>query len=98
MRAHLGDPVTMPEVARSVSVSVRALQLAFRRVGQRTPLLHLRQLRMAAAREALLRSGPDRPATVAVVARRLAYGNLGRFSAHYRETYGESPRDTLGSA
>ncbi|WP_375388581.1 helix-turn-helix domain-containing protein [uncultured Amnibacterium sp.] len=95
IHAHLSEPISIPDVAIGCGVSVRGLQLAFRRAGRGTPLLHLRQARMAAARAALAAAAGDRSATVASVAKRLGYTNLGRFSAHYREAHGEYPLETL---
>jgi AraC-like DNA-binding protein len=93
MRAHLGEPITIPDVARAVDVSLRGLQLMYQRRGQGTPLLHLRTLRMEAARESF--ADTRHPTSVGAVARSLAYTNLGRFSAHYRESFGENPADTI---
>ncbi|MET0590883.1 MAG: helix-turn-helix transcriptional regulator [Naasia sp.] len=95
MTQHLADPITIPDVARAVGVSLRGLQVMFRRRGEGTPLLHLRQLRMEAARRELSAPGARRTTSVGAVARGLSYSNLGRFSAHYRETFGESPVETL---
>lgn len=94
MRAHLMEPLTMPEVADAAGVSIRGLQMAFQRQLDVSPLLHLRQLRLEAARSALV----DEAAigtTVADIARRFGYANSGRFSTHYRDEYGESPGGTL---
>ncbi|MGN6742117.1 MAG: helix-turn-helix domain-containing protein, partial [Amnibacterium sp.] len=90
LRAHLSDPISIPEVAAAAGVSVRGLQLVFERQLGVTPLLHLRNLRLEAAREALL-AAPDGGTTVAEVAQRFGYANAGRFSTHYRDAYGESP-------
>jgi AraC-like DNA-binding protein len=93
MRSHFGEPITVPDVARAVGISLRGLQLVYQRRGQGTPLLHLRVLRMEAARRAFTETA--RTPSVGAVARSLSYTNLGRFSAHYREAYGENPADTL---
>lgn len=97
MQTHLTEPITIPDVARAVGVSLRGLQLLYRRRNEETPLLHLRDLRMAAAREALT-TGSSSTTTVGAVARRLTYTNIGRFSAHYRDAYGETPGVTLRAA
>lgn len=93
MRARLGDPLTVPEIARAAGVSLRGLQLLYqRRIGS-TPLLHLRSLRVAAARGELERA--PHASTVSAVARRFGYTNVGRFGAHYRAAFDESPSATL---
>jgi AraC-like DNA-binding protein len=97
MSAHLGDPVTIPAVAAAVHVSVRTLQLAFERERALSPQVRLRDLRVSAARTALA-GAVDRTTTVAAVARRFGYSNVGRFGAYYRAAYGESPSETLRAA
>ncbi len=97
MQAHLADPISIPDVAQAIGVSVRGLQLAYSTNGQGTAISHLRQLRMNAARTALT-AAPDTSLTVSSVARRLGYTNFGRFAAHYRVAFDESPVDTLRSA
>jgi AraC-like DNA-binding protein len=94
MRAHLSEPITVPEVAAAAGVSVRGLQMAFQRQLAVAPLLHLRQLRLEAARSALIdEAGVG--TTIADIARRFGYANSGRFSTHYRSEYGEAPSATL---
>lgn len=96
MRRRLGEPVSIPDVARSSGVSLRGLQLLYQRRLGSTPLLHLRSLRIAAARRALEQAPPSE--TVGAVARRFGYTNVGRFSAHYRAAYDEAPSATLQRA
>ena len=95
LRAHLADPVSIPEVAEACGVSVRGLQLVFQRQLGESPLMHLRNLRLEAARTALL-EGAATGTTVADVARRFGYSNAGRFSTHYRDAFGESPSASIG--
>jgi AraC-like DNA-binding protein len=94
LRQHLADPVSIPEIATAAGVSVRGLQLIFERQLGVSPLLHLRALRLEAAREALL-GAPVSGTTVAEIARRFGYSNAGRFSTHYRDAYGESPAASI---
>lgn len=94
MRAHLVEPVSIPEVAHASGVSVRGLQMIFGRQLGVSPLLHLRQLRLEAAREELVRQA-SRGVTVAEIAHAYGYANTGRFSTHYRNEFGESPAVTL---
>ena len=96
MRRRLGEPLSIPDIARSSGVSLRGLQLLYQRRLATTPLLHLRALRLAAARERLER--PTARETVTAVARRVGYTNVGRFSAHYRAAYDEAPSSTLQRA
>ena len=94
MHAHLAEPISIPEIAQAAGVSIRGLQTIFERRLGVSPLLHLRQLRMAAARASLM-SEAERGTTVAEVGRRFGYTNSGRFSTHYRNEFGESPAATL---
>jgi AraC-like DNA-binding protein len=94
LRTHLADPVSIPEVAEAAGVSVRGLQLIFQRQLGVSPLLHLRTLRLEAARKALLEEAGN-GTTVADIARRFGYSNGGRFSTHYRDAFGESPAESL---
>lgn len=93
MEAHLGDPISITQVAVAVGISVRGLQLLFQRELATTPIAHLRRLRMVGARVEL--ETPVRGATVGAVGRRFGYSNLGRFSAHYRSEFDETPSRTL---
>ena len=91
--ANLEKSVSVADVARAVGVSVGSLQLAYRRTGKGTPLAHLRALRMEAAHAALTRATSGSP-TPAAVARTVGYRNIGRFDAHYRQAFGETPEET----
>ncbi len=93
MTSRLREPITIPDIARAAGVSIRGLQLAYQRDGQVSPLVRLRQKRLEAARNAL---EAGRSASVAAVARDFGYTNTGRFAAHYRSQFGESPSATLG--
>ena len=94
MRAHLTEPITVPEVADAAGVSIRGLQMAFLRKLGVAPLLHLRLLRLEAARSALVEEATV-GTTIADIARRFGYANSGRFSTHYRDEFGEAPSATL---
>lgn len=94
MRLHLRSPVSVPQIAEAAGVSVRGLQLVFRRQLDTTPLLHLRQLRLDAAREEMT-SGRASGTTVAAVASSWGYANPARFTSHYRDAFTESPAAAL---
>ncbi|WP_291042154.1 helix-turn-helix transcriptional regulator [Herbiconiux sp.] len=95
---HLRDPITAAELAQAAGTSVRSLQIAFRREIGQTPLEHVREVRLVAARAELL-SGPETEGgtlpTVAAVSHRWGFLNPGRFSSLYRRRFGEYPSDTL---
>jgi AraC-like DNA-binding protein len=88
---------TVPELARAVNVGVRALELAFRRELDETPLHYLQRVRLERAHDELRNLDPSE-ATVTDIANRWGFGHLGRFAARYRAQYGEMPSETLGAA
>lgn len=85
--------ISLGDIARAAHVSRRAVQLAFRRHLDTTPMAYLRQVRLACAHEDLL-EGED-ALTVAAVAYRWGFSSPSRFSQQYRALYGSSPSATL---
>ena len=94
IEAHPADDIGLADIAAAARVSPRAVQLAFRRHLGRTPTAYLRLVRLHHVRDEL-RSGETPGTTVAAVARKWGFAHLGRFSAQYREAFGESPSRTL---
>ncbi|MFI5845005.1 helix-turn-helix transcriptional regulator [Catenuloplanes sp. NPDC051500] len=90
--------VSVADIARAGYVSVRALQLAFRRHLDTTPLRYLRRVRLDLARTDLQAAQPGEGTTVTAVAMRWGYADLSRFAADYRAAYGEHPHVTLRRA
>jgi AraC-like DNA-binding protein len=88
------EPMGLADVAAAAGVSARALQMAFRRFRDTTPMEHLRALRLDMARGALARAGRD-GGSVASVALEHGFGSLSRFAADYKARFQESPSDTL---
>ncbi|MFI8961603.1 helix-turn-helix domain-containing protein [Streptomyces sp. NPDC053493] len=86
--------IGLADIAASVPVTPRAVQYAFARHADTTPLRHLRQVRLARAR-ADLRAADPRTTTVTEVAVRWGFAHQGRFAAAYRRAYGEAPSETL---
>jgi len=81
-------------LAQQVHVSVRTLQHAFAEETGVPPMTYLRRVRLQRANEVLSRTGPG-CTTVSDVAYGLGFTHLGRFSAAYRQMFGESPSATL---
>jgi len=94
MHQHLCAPISLVELAQAAGVSPRSLNtLCQRRYGV-SPMMMLRNLRLDAVHD-VLRS---RPAThVTSVALDHGFGHLGRFSAYYRQRFGELPRTTTAA-
>lgn len=91
---HLGDDITVADIAGACNLSVRGLQAMFRNRLGVTPMARLRQGRLRRVRAELVASD-GAATTVAAVAGRWRLSHPGRFAAAYRELYGESPKDTL---
>jgi transcriptional regulator GlxA family with amidase domain len=94
MASHAAEPLTVAMIASHTGVSVRSLYAGFQRYRGRSPMEHLRRLRMEHVRAALL--SPSKPdTTVTEVALRWGFGHLGQFAADYRARFGELPSQTL---
>ncbi|WAC90504.1 AraC family transcriptional regulator [Mycobacterium sp. Aquia_213] len=90
--AHL--PLTLTSIATRTHISVRTLQQGFQRHLDTSPMAYLREVRLRRAHQALLRSDPSQ-VTVASVAYRWGFTNLGRFAAAHSARYRETPTETL---
>ena len=90
--------ITPLDIARAACVTVRAIQLAFRRHLDTTPMAHLRSLRLERAHQQLRAANRGDGTTVTDVASRWGFLDPSRFAALYRRTYGEPPSQTLQSS
>lgn len=93
MRSRLYAPLSLDDLARAAGVSARTLHMHCKRRFGVGPMVWLRQVRLEAARQMLERD-PD--CLVTHAAMEFGFGHLGRFSAYYRERFGELPRQTSG--
>ena len=84
-------PITVTDVATAAGSSVRRLQEAFQDHLGDSPMGYLRNYRLDVAHRAL----GDGDCSVTEVAHRCGFTHLGRFSASYRERFGELPSHTL---
>ncbi|GHH30182.1 helix-turn-helix transcriptional regulator [Lentzea cavernae] len=85
--------VSAADIARAARVSIRALQLAFRRHLNTTPMAYLRAVRLSCAHDDL-KAGKG---SVTETAARWGYARPSVFAAQYRATYGVTPSQTLRS-
>ncbi|HEX4253449.1 MAG TPA: helix-turn-helix transcriptional regulator [Streptosporangiaceae bacterium] len=92
---HAARDTSIAEVAAAANVTIRAVQLAFRRHLDTTPLDYLQRVRLDRARAELLAADPARK-SVAAVAHRWGFPSPERFAAAYRQAYGVHPDRTLG--
>ena len=88
IRSHAADPdLDAARIAAAAGVSVRSLYRLFEGSG-RTPVGHLRALRVEAAQH-LLRRHPDRP--VAIIAREVGFRDERSFYRVFRDVTGGTP-------
>lgn len=96
IRQNATKPLDLAAIATAVGVPQRTLLEAFRRFRDTSPMQYVRDVRLDAVRERLMRA--DSPCTVAEVAIEFGFGHLSRFSQDYRRRYGENPSETLARA
>jgi AraC-like DNA-binding protein len=89
-------PFTAAALAAEARVGVRWLQEAFRRYVGVSPMMYLRDVRLARVHEELRAGAPDQ-VSVSEIAHRWGFGHLGRFAEQYRARFGELPSQTLRS-
>jgi AraC-like DNA-binding protein len=93
MRDNLCRGTTISGVASYAGLSVRALQVAFRRYYNVTPSQMLRNLRLDAVRAALEHA--DDANTVTGVLLDHGVSSTGHFAAQFRKRFGITPRDAM---
>ena len=94
IEADISRRISLADLAREAYATPRTVQYLFRRYLDTTPTAYVRELRLAAARQELLMADRSET-TVGATASRWGFGHTGRFAVLYRETYGESPHQTL---
>ncbi|MCP2275412.1 Helix-turn-helix domain-containing protein [Nocardia amikacinitolerans] len=95
IEAHATEPISVADIAAGAHVTIRAIQLAFRKHLDTTPMGYLRKVRLAGAHEQLLAASPDDGHTVTGVAAAWGFAHPGRFASSYRQAYGVAPQTTL---
>lgn len=95
MEDRIAQPISLEDIAGASRLSPRGLQDAFIRIVGVSPTRYLRRMRLEAAHADLVNADSTAGDTVAVIARRWGFAHLARFSARYRQEYGEYPADTL---
>ncbi|UIN20454.1 AraC family transcriptional regulator [Herbaspirillum frisingense] len=93
IRTRLCAPLALADLASAAGVSVRALNALCHQQYGVAPMDLLRNIRLDAVRERLL-THPS--ANITDTAFEFGFGHLGRFSAYYRERFGELPKQTRG--
>lgn len=88
---------SVTDIAVGVGVSVRSLELGFRKEFNCTPHEYIQKFRLQRAHDDLRAARPGDGTTVTDVAIRWGFNHTGRFAAVYRRTYGTAPSETLRS-
>jgi transcriptional regulator GlxA family with amidase domain len=96
MHEKLHEPLTLGSLAAQLGISGRSLQQGFRRYQDTTPLAYLRQLRLEAVHREL--SNPQNTLGVGEVAAKWGFAHVGRLAKLYRDSYGQSPSETVQRA
>ena len=94
--ANLERPIRLSDLEDVSGLSRRALQYAFRRHLDCTPLQWVMQQRLALASKRL--SAPELDTSVTVVAQSLGFTHLGEFSRRFAERFGRRPSEVLNAA
>lgn len=92
---NLGEALPVARVAAHCGLSVRRLQALFRDECGQSPLQWLKQQRLQAVRQALLKT--DRETRIGATAMRFGFTHLGEFSRAYKQAFGETPQQTRSS-
>ena len=93
MRANLGEPLTVADIARAADISERALFNGFKQFRGISPMAYFTQLRLDKTHDTLKTATPAQ--TVADIAMQWGFYHLGGFAAKYRRRFGENPSETL---
>ncbi|HEY4465946.1 MAG TPA: AraC family transcriptional regulator [Streptosporangiaceae bacterium] len=90
---HAARDISLADMAAAANVTIRAVQIAFRRHYGTTPAGYLRQVRLERAHQDLLAADPARE-SVTAVAYRWGFASPGQFAAAYQQAYGVTPDQT----
>lgn len=91
IRGRLCAPLSLADLANAAGVSVRSLNALCHQHHGVAPMDLLRNMRLDAVR-ARLQEKPE--ANITSTAFEFGFGHLGRFSAYYRDRFGELPKHT----
>ncbi len=92
IHAHARENIVLQQVAEHCNVSMRVLQLGFRKYLNATPIEYLRNVRLDLAHEELQKGLPANT-TITGVALNCGFSSPSKFSEYYRERFGCSPSD-----
>ncbi len=91
LQAHLAQDVAIKDAAAHLGISVSALNAYFKRSRAMTAANYLRELRLTKARQ-LLQTTKGK-LSIAAIAAQCGYKNHSKFSAAFKQRFGQSPSD-----
>jgi AraC-like DNA-binding protein len=91
---HAHEDITLADIAIAARVTIRAVQLAFRRHLDTTPTSYLRRVRLDHAHQQLQAADPESD-SVTAISYQWGFASPSRFAAYYRGAYGVPPSRTL---
>lgn len=94
IRYNANSPIRVTVVAAEVGVSVRSLEMHFKKYLSATPKQVINLVRMAAVRHRLLETSREQSSVTKIVYE-FGYCHLSQFAGDYRRVYGELPSETL---
>ena len=86
---HISERITIEALSREFLMNPTTLKETFKRVYGSTIAAHMKRHRMELAASLLLKTADD----VATIAQKVGYESQSRFSAAFREAYGELPTE-----
>lgn len=89
--AHLWAPISLEDLARAAGISSRSLHTFCKQEFGVGPMAWLRDIRLEEARRKILAHSPN---SITDIALAVGFGHLGRFSAYYKDRFGELPSAT----
>jgi AraC-like DNA-binding protein len=90
IHTHLNEQISIEDIARFVSITPRALQIAFRRYLGITPRAYLRNARLDLAHHALSADVTSH-LKLSSVAQDHGFANASKFAQRFRERFGQNP-------
>jgi len=98
IRQRLCAPISLRDLAQAAGLSPRSLNTLCHRHHGLSPMIMLRNHRLDEVRRALMKAPGRAQVNVTAIALDHGFGHLGRFSAYYRQRFGELPRETAARA
>lgn len=92
--SHLWAPISLEDLARSAGISSRSLHTCCKKEFGVGPMTWLRDIRLDEAHRRIQAHSQD---SITDIAMAVGFGHLGRFSAYYKDRFGELPSATSAS-